>query len=193
TIDLGLKKLEADLEIIFREACEREKLNPNPTAPIQAQISSVAWEMRRRGQPLVYPGDQAFRLYDTFGIAKDFTEDVCRDSNFDFDALGFDRAMQEQRERARASWKGGSKATASPAFRDLSKTVFDGYRQTESDYCEVLAIVKDGRGVPALKPGEEGEVVLDRTPFYADSGGQVGDIGIFYNDERNAIVAEVNG
>src|SRR5205085_4691669 len=81
----------------------------------------------------------------------------------------------------------------SPVYRDLGKTVFEGYRQTESRGCEVLAIVKDGQGVQALKPGEQGDVVLDHTSFYADSGGQVGDIGVFYNDEHNAIVAEVNG
>src|SRR6185437_8682617 len=100
---------------------------------------------------------------------------------------------EAQRERARASWKGGAKQTASPVYRDLAKTVFEGYRQTESEDCEVLAIVKDGQGVQSLKAGEEGEVVLDHTPFYANSGGQVGDIGVFYNTEHNAVVAEVNG
>ncbi len=75
----------------------------------------------------------------------------------------------------------------------MAKTAFEGYRQTESDGCDVLAIVKDGQGTQVLNPGEHGEVVLDHTPFYADSGGQVGDVGVFYNDERNTIVAEVNG
>ena len=140
-----------------------------------------------------YRGEFAFKLYDTFGLPFDFIMDACRDTGVSLDAEGFERAMQEQRERARASWKGGAKQTASPVYRSLDKTIFEGYRQTESDGCEVLAIVKDGQGVQVLNSGEQGEVVLDHTPFYADSGGQVGDIGIFYNDEHNAIVAEVNG
>lgn len=138
-------------------------------------------------------GEKAFKLYDTFGLPFDFIMDACRDAGISLDAAGFERAMQEQKERARASWKGGAKQAASPVYRNLDKTVFEGYRQAESDDCEVLAIVKDGQGVSVLNPGEHGEVVLDHTPFYADSGGQVGDIGVFYNHERNALVAEVNG
>ncbi|HEV3041815.1 MAG TPA: alanine--tRNA ligase [Candidatus Angelobacter sp.] len=138
-------------------------------------------------------GSEAFKLYDTFGLPLDFIVDTCRDQGIVLDVEGFERAMQEQRERARASWKGGTKQAASPVFSSLDKTVFEGYRQTESHGCEVLAIVKEGQGVQVLNPGEQGEVVLDHTPFYADSGGQVGDIGVFYNDEHNAIVAEVNG
>jgi alanyl-tRNA synthetase len=138
-------------------------------------------------------GEKAFKLYDTFGLPFDFIMDACRDAGITLDVEGFERAMQEQKERARASWKGGAKQSASPVYRDLDKTVFEGYRQTESRGCEVLAIVKDGLGVQALNPGEHAEVVLDHTPFYADSGGQVGDIGVFYNDEHNALVADVNG
>jgi len=139
-------------------------------------------------------GHEAFMLYDTYGLPRDFIEDAYRDAGIDFPAQDFDRAMAEQKERARASWKGGAgKATASPAYRELNKTVFDGYRQTESSNCEVVAIIREGQGVKELKPGEQGEIVLDHTPFYADSGGQVGDSGWFYNDEHNTVVAEVCG
>ena len=92
-----------------------------------------------------------------------------------FDQEGFDRAMEEQRSRARASWKGAAKQTANPAYQQLPKSVFEGYWQTRSDGCEVLAIIKNGQGVKELEAGEMGEVILDHTPFYADSGGQVGD------------------
>src|SRR5208337_2941175 len=122
-------------------------------------------------------GAAAFKLYDTFGLPRDFIEDACRDQGFEFDQAGFDRAMSEQRERARASWKGAAKQTANPAYQQLPKSAFEGYRQTRSDNCEVLAIIKGGQGAQKLRPGDSGEIILDHTPFYAESGGQVGDRG----------------
>ncbi len=101
--------------------------------------------------------------------------------------------MEEQKSRARASWKGAAKQTANPAYQQLPKSEFEGYRQTRSDGCEVLAIIRDGHGVQELKPGEAGEVILDHTPFYAEAGGQVGDRGWFYSDDHNTLVAEVTG
>ena len=145
------------------------------------------------GATAMLSGEAAFKLYDTFGLPFDFIMDACRDAGVKLDVEGFERAMQEQRERARASWKGGAKQAASPAYRDLGRTIFEGYRQTQSEDCEILAIVKDGQGGQALNPGEHGEVVLDHTPFYADSGGQVGDLGILYDDQRTTIVANVDG
>jgi alanyl-tRNA synthetase len=141
----------------------------------------------------VFPGAEAFRLYDTFGLPLDFIHDAVRDAGMVLDQAGFDRAMAEQRERARASWKGAAKQTANPAYQQLPKSVFEGYYETRSEDCEVLAIIKNGQGVEELKPGEEGEVILDHTPFYAESGGQVGDRGYLYSDQLNIVVAEVNG
>jgi len=142
---------------------------------------------------LTIPGRDAFKLYDTFGMPLDFMEDAARDQGIAFDREGFDRAMTEQRERARASWKGAAKQTANPAYQKLPKSEFEGYRQTRSENCEVLAIIRNGQGVQELKAGEEGEVILDHTPFYAESGGQLGDRGFLYSDELNAVVAEVKG
>ena len=138
-------------------------------------------------------GDDAFKLYDTFGMPLDFMQDAARDQGIEFDRAGFDRAMDEQKARARASWKGAAKQTANPAYQQLPKSEFEGYRQTRSDNCEVLAIIHNGQGVPGLKVGEEGEVILDHTPFYAEAGGQVGDRGWLYSDDHNTIVAEVKG
>ena len=140
-----------------------------------------------------FSGQDAFKLYDTFGMPLDFMQDAARDQGLQFDQAGFDSAMSEQRERARASWKGAAKQTANPAYQQLPKSTFEGYLQTRSEDCEVLAIIKNGQGVQELKPGEEGEVILDHTPFYAESGGQVGDRGTFYSDELNAVVADVKG
>ncbi len=140
-----------------------------------------------------FTGDKAFHLYETFGLPLDFMVDAARDAGVAFDMEGFEKARAEEQARARASWKGGSQKTASPAFRDLPKTVFEGYRQLTSTNCEVLAIVKGGVGVPAASAGDEVEVVLDHTSFYGDSGGQVGDLGTFLTVDGNSVVAEIVG
>ena len=143
-------------------------------------------------------GEDAFKLYDTFGMPLDFMQDAARDQGIIFDRAGFDRAMDEQKARARASWKGAAKQTANPAYQQLPKSEFEGYRQTRSNDCEVLAIISkanghNGQGVKELKSGEEGEIILDHTPFYAEAGGQVGDRGWLYSDDHNTIVADVKG
>jgi len=138
-------------------------------------------------------GRTAFHLYETFGLPLDFMMDAARDAGIHFDLEGFEEARAEEQARARASWKGGSQKSASPAFRDLPKTTFEGYRQLRTDGTEVLAIVKDGQGVPAAQAGDAVEIVLDRTSFYADSGGQIGDTGWLMSDDHNSVVADVSG
>jgi alanyl-tRNA synthetase len=148
---------------------------------------------RSRGHQLVFVGEKAFHLYETYGLPLDFMVDAARDAGIAFDMEGFEKARAEEQARARASWKGGSKATASPVYRELPKTVFEGYRKLASKDCEVLALVKDGVGAQEVKAGESAEVVLDRTSFYADSGGQVGDHGWLYAERGKLAVAEVLG
>ena len=138
-------------------------------------------------------GAEAFKLYDTFGMPLDFMHDAARDQGVAFDQAGFDRAMEEQKSRARASWKGAAKQIANPAYQQLPKSEFEGYRQRRSENCEVLAIIRNGEGAQELTSGDEGEVILDHTPFYAESGGQVGDRGWLYSDDHNTVVAEVKG
>ncbi len=187
----------------FREVCDGNFRLLNPSLNLVLEIrnlgpshinrlTQLVSEERDRTNPKVC-GDDAFKLYDTFGMPLDFMQDAARDQGIDFDQEGFDRAMAEQRERARASWKGATKQTANPAYQQLPKSEFEGYRQTRSNNCEVLAIIKGGQGARELKPGESGEVILDHTPFYAESGGQVGDRGWFYSDDHNTVVAEVTG
>ena len=144
-------------------------------------------------EPLIVSGIEAFHLYETFGLPLDFMMDAARDSGVTFDMSGFEAARAEEQARARASWKGGSQKSASPAFRELAKTDFLGYKQLTATGAEVLAIVKDGVGVPAAAAGAHVEVVLDRTSFYADSGGQVGDTGWFLSTDGNSTIAEIEG
>jgi len=176
TLDLGLGKLGDDFAQIA----------------VQRRLGEGLGSMAPPYDP-IYKGADAFRLYDTFGMPLDFIQDAARDQGITFDQEGFDRAMTEQRERARASWKGAAKQTANPAYQQLPKSIFEGYRQTRSGGCEVLAIIHNGQGARELKAGESGEVILDHTPFYADSGGQVGDNGWFYSDDHNTVVADVTG
>jgi alanyl-tRNA synthetase len=205
TLSLGLAKLEEIIEESVLETAARQGLNVgamelqgSAVAQLEgAQLrryvyANLASMMQRKNSPAVLPGDEAFKLYDTFGLPLDFIVDAARDAGMQFDQASFDRAMQEQREKARASWKGGAKQSASPVYRELDKTIFEGYRQSESRNCEVLALVHNGTGVRELRAGEEGEAVLDHTPFYADSGGQVGDVG-WFKDSSGNVLAEVRG
>ena len=154
------------------------------------QLDAAIEQVRKDG---TLPGVTAFHLYETYGLPLDFMVDAARDQGINFDLTGFEQARGEEQTRARASWKGGAKASASPAFRSLPKTIFEGYRQLTSQHCEVLAIVRDGVGVPQANAGESVEIVLDHTSFYADSGGQVGDSGWFYSDDHNVVVGDVLG
>ena len=121
----------------------------------------------------VLDGETAFTLYDTYGFPLDLTADVCRERGVAVDEAGFDRAMDAQRERARAASQ--FKSGESLAY-DGPKTRFRGY-ETLSDEGRVVALYREGARVESLSTGERGVVVLDRTPFYAESGGQVGDRG----------------
>jgi alanyl-tRNA synthetase len=170
----------------------KELLN-KPYTETGSGMRRPAEVLRAAGSPLILVGREAFRLYETFGLPLDFLIEAARDSSFDFDMAGFEAAKEEEQQRARASWKGGSQKSAAPVYRELAKTEFEGYSALRVDGARILALVKDGVGVPELKAGEQGEVVLDATSFYADSGGQVGDAGWLYSDDHNTVVADVSG
>jgi alanyl-tRNA synthetase len=192
TLDLGLQKLE----MLLDKAGKGWGLSGSTDDAVGTFIKEThgreaVADLRALDRRL--PGDEAFKLYDTFGMPLDFIQDATRDRGIIFDQHGFDRALAEQRERAHASWKGAAKQTANPVYQQLPKSEFEGYRQTRSDNCEVLAIIKGNQGAQELKPGESGEIILDHTPFYAESGGQVGDRGWLYSDDHNTVVAEVTG
>ncbi|TAM80366.1 MAG: alanine--tRNA ligase [Acidobacteria bacterium] len=140
------------------------------------------------------PGDQLFRLHDTFGLRPDFVADIVGNYGLEVDWQGYNAEMEKQRERARASWKGAEKKTAAPAYQQLAEkqqTVFDGYTQVKSSDCKIVALVQKGQPIPEAKAGQEIEIVLDHTPFYAEAGGQVGDTGRFFAPDGDQELAYI--
>jgi alanyl-tRNA synthetase len=131
-------------------------------------------------------GEVAFTLYDTYGFPLDLTQDALRPRGVAVDVEGFEAAMERQRQRARASWAGSGEAATEAVWFSLrdrvGATEFLGY-ETEVAEGIVLALVRDGREVDRLAAGEEGIVVVNQTPFYAESGGQVGDTGVIHTDK----------
>ncbi len=122
------------------------------------------------------PGETVFRLYDTYGFPVDLTADIARERGLELDMAGFEREMERQRERARAASQFGTDYNAE--LKVEGRTEFTGYERL-TDRGQVMALFRDNAPVERLEAGEEGAVVLDRTPFYAESGGQVGDTGVF--------------
>ncbi|MDG4595961.1 MAG: alanine--tRNA ligase [Candidatus Contendobacter sp.] len=122
----------------------------------------------------VIPGETVFKLYDTYGFPVDLTADIARERGLQVDNAGFEREMEAQRERARAHSQFGLRQTADLGV--AGSTEFHGYDRLEED-ATVVALFRDGKAVEALNVGDDGMVVLDHTPFYAESGGQVGDTG----------------
>ncbi|MBN5151622.1 alanine--tRNA ligase [Stenotrophomonas maltophilia] len=127
----------------------------------------------------VIPGVDAFRLYDTYGFPLDLTQDIARERDLTVDIAGFDAAMEQQRETARAAGKfGGGVSLPAELVATLSPTRFLGYDRLQADGLTVLALLKDGRPVQSAAAGDAVIVITDQTPFYAESGGQVGDTGV---------------
>jgi alanyl-tRNA synthetase len=170
TVEVGLRKLNEDI------------------APLM--------ELKKKQSVVWYPGERAFRLYDTFGLPRDFIADVLRDQGIQLKEAEFDRAMEEQRTRARASWKGVHKEAANPAYAKLAetfKTEPDFYFGTKTQDARIEGIVTKIGAVNEIKKGTEAEIVLDRTSIYSESGGQVADTGGLYDNSESLEVAEVRG
>jgi alanyl-tRNA synthetase len=154
-------------------------------------LSGVIQEVKKAGGDII-PGEELFRLYDTFGFPLDIARDVALEAGLGIDEPGFHREMEVQKTKARASWT-AEEAGASGVYRDFAqtyqKTEFLGYSSLEADG-KILAVVVDGETVAEAGAGTEAEVLLDRTPFYAESGGQVGDTGEIRSDLMRALVID---
>jgi alanyl-tRNA synthetase len=151
-----------------------------------------------KGARVVLPGDKLFKLYDTFGMPLDWIREIADERDLGVDEAGFDTEMQRQKERARASWKGAGKEVLSPAYAEVQKagrTKFEGYQQTTSHDCKVVAILvtanKESKPVDEIPAGTKAEIILDHTPFYAESGGQVGDKGVLIAEGSQEDAAKV--
>jgi len=144
-------------------------------------------EIRKLGQreENLLPGEMAFELYDTYGFPLELTEEICQEESICLDRDGFARAMEAQRERARGASKQASSVMRGDVFTELHNklgdTSFEGYLSESCTCCNITGLFREGEPVEELQEGEKGEVVLDRTPFYAEKGGQVGDTGILEN------------
>ena len=138
------------------------------------------------------PGETAFKLYDTYGFPYDLTEDALRSRGLGVDRGGFDKAMAEQKAAARAAWKGSGEKASDEIWFDIAETTgsteFIGYNGTEGEG-EVLALVKDGARIDAAGPGDEVIIIANQTPFYGESGGQMGDAGTITS--QSGLVADV--
>jgi alanyl-tRNA synthetase len=146
--------------------------------------------------PGVVRGDDLFRLHDTFGLRPDFVQDVVKNYGLSIDWEGYNIEMERQRERARASWKGAERKAAPLAYHTWAEkqpTIFDGYTQTTSTDCRVLALLVNGEPVPSIPARTQVEIVLDHTPFYAEAGGQVGDTGRLFLASTGDEIAFVSG
>jgi len=143
-------------------------------------------EVSQLGETKTFPGETAFKLYDTYGFPLDLTQDALRSRGIEVDTSGFDDAMARQKAEARAAWSGSGDAATEVVWLELrdehGATEFLGY-DTEVAEGQIVALLKDGAVVDKLAEGEEGSVIVNQTPFYAESGGQMGDTGILIGAE----------
>jgi alanyl-tRNA synthetase len=181
-------------EILRAEALVTETLRLEETrfrSLLDRGLGLLEQESGKLGDKGVLPGDVAFRLYDTYGFPLDLTQDALRGEGKSVDVAGFEAAMAEQKRRARAAWAGSGEAATESLWFDVKEgagaTEFLGY-STESAEGEIRAMLVDGKAVESAPAGTEVAVVLNQTPFYAESGGQVGDAGLISAGEACRIV-----
>jgi alanyl-tRNA synthetase len=182
-------ELLASIEYVSKVCLAEEERFAHTLASGLRYFEQVARETADGGGRLL-PGDKVFKLYDTFGFPLDLSQDLARERGFDVDEAGFTKELEGQKQKARLSWKGDIKQKEKTAYDGLKelRTVSCAHGTTELREAKVLALLRDGQEAASLGAEEEGEVVLDQTPFYAEAGGQVGDTGTLKGAGFSALV-----
>ncbi len=170
----------------IQKVVTNEEDNFNTTLTVGTQRLDEILDKMKKAKSTTIPGEEIFKLYDTFGFPVDLVEETAKDTGYTLDMDGFNKAMQAQKEKAMTSWKGSGESAVSPVFNEtLQKngaTKFNGYGNTHGEG-KVVTLIKNNKSVDSVKEGEECDLLLDQTPFYGESGGQVGDVGRAYNDQ----------
>ncbi|HOJ51866.1 MAG TPA: alanine--tRNA ligase [Syntrophales bacterium] len=171
-----------DKESFIRQVIMNEEKRFNETLDTGLRIlREETAALSSRGEKVV-PGEVVFRLYDTFGFPVDLTADIVRKDGLTLDMAGFEKAMEEQREKARESWKGSGEEALNDAYKRLSSqgvsVTFVGYHGVVVGKSRIIGLLKGDEIVSELKAGEKGEIIVEETPFYGEKGGQVGDTGV---------------
>jgi len=166
-------------QALIQDVLKREETKFRQTLDKGLKLLDEATDGLGEGASL--PGETAFKLYDTFGFPYDLTEDALRSRGISVDKAGFDSAMAQQKAAARAAWKGSGEAAAGEVWFDLAErhgaTEFTGYTSTSGE-AQVVAILKDGKEVTQAQAGDAVTILTNQTPFYGESGGQMGDAGV---------------
>ena len=187
TLMLNMKEAYPELlraEILIKETLkyEEEKFKNLLDKGI-SQLDNITKDL---GSGDTFPGDSAFKLYDTYGFPIDLTQDILRSNNISIDIDGFNKKLEAQKELARKNWSGAGGSVTNKIWFELNKellaTEFLGYNGIETQG-EVLSIIKDDNRVTELKEKEEGIIMLNQTVFYAESGGQIGDTGVIQGED----------
>jgi alanyl-tRNA synthetase len=167
---------------------QREEKSYGSTVSVGLKVLE---DVMKKASAKTIAGADVFKLYDTYGLNIDLIEYVAEQQGFRIDKEGFEAEMEKQRQRARESGKGGVVKQIRPVYRQIvSNSIFTGYTGTDLTGAKVTALIKSGEAVDEIAAGDEAEVVLDRTPFYAESGGQIGDTGILENEDARLLVTD---
>jgi len=172
-------------EVLLKEGQQFERTLETGMVILDAAIAKLGANPSNNTKTI--DGETVFKLYDTYGFPVDLTNDIARERGLAIDSAGYETSMQRQREQSQAASKFGM--DMSTGVKVDSRTTFLGYEGV-SDVGQVVALLKGGQSVNELKAGDQGEVFLDRTPFYAESGGQVGDTGELGNVSARFVVAD---
>ncbi len=185
-------ELRESRDVIGRVVAIEERLYGSTVGAGLALLDEVIKRATSAGSTEV-GGAEAFRLYDTYGLRYDLIEYVAVQKGFSVDLSGFEAELEKQRQRARESWKGGAARQVNPIYQRVAergRSEFTGYLGTRQNGARVTALIREDELVQQVSAGGECEVVLDRTPFYAESGGQIGDTGVLETDNARVLVTD---